>query len=414
MDKKYQPLALLISFMSATMCFAAGENPAAAAGEAVITVKTGKWLNKSTATTVKPSYALDVFATETVDPKIPQRFPERSIDNILKSPFYFKSITAREHREEGYTLSVPADKKLYLSSYFEQRPSHLSNSVRYCLRLEPFKAEANKNYVLYTNFVLLGPVSAECTVKIMTQEEYEKSNSLLAESTALGNVSRKELSLRFGSQQAALLTASLISRKSDYLPVYLDAAVDRAQQDINSSGEYAISMQAWLARMVSESNSAAHVAAMDKIVQAALQSNKAMGKKMQKHLDSRAPANTEAYVPKPIVPPSGYSLSQLQILAAQENIKGDNKNEIEAASREILAAPSAFAPADFDQAEVALKRWAQSADEEEVAAAIWAARILAVAKNKKYLDTLNELKKLPVHKKLTKEINLAIEALAGN
>ncbi|RZA06293.1 MAG: hypothetical protein EOO68_05220 [Moraxellaceae bacterium] len=263
---------------------AAEQNSATAQNEVVITVKTGQWMNKISVVNVKPSYGLDVFATETANPKIPQREPERKSE-ITKSAFYLNSLEVKEHRDEGYTISVPANRTLYLSSYFEQRPSLLSNATRYCVSIEKFRAQPTKNYFLVTNFVFLGTVSAECHAKIMTPEEYQQQVTVNAEQTGVANLSRKELSLRYASAQAALLTASLISRKSDYQPIYLDAAVDRAQQDINSSDEFAVSMAAWLARIISESNSSKHIAAMEKIAQNALQTNKPLGKKMQKYLD---------------------------------------------------------------------------------------------------------------------------------
>ncbi|HEY6527410.1 MAG TPA: hypothetical protein VIZ65_01860 [Cellvibrionaceae bacterium] len=389
---------------------AAEQTSATAQDEVMITVKTGQWMNRATATTVKPSYTLDVFATETANPKLPQRQPDRNSE-ITKSAFYLKSLMANTHRDEGYTISVPANRTLYLSSYFEQRPSLLSNTIRYCVGIEQFRAQPNKNYILATNFVLLGPFSADCHARIMTPEEYQQQASANTEQTNIGNLTRKELSLRYASAQAALLTASLISRKSDYQLRYLDAAVDRAQQDVNSADEYAVSMAAWLARITSESNSSKHIAAMEKIAQNAVQTNKPLGKKMQKYLDNPSTANSEIYSPKPIAPPSGFSLAQLAILAAQENLKAKNKYELEAAARDIIKAPNAFTPADFDVAEHTLKEFAQSADEEDIASAIWVTRVLASSNNKKYLSSLEELKRLPLHKKLAKEINLALQAL---
>jgi hypothetical protein len=390
---------------------AAEQNSATAQNEVVITVKTGQWMNRTTASTVKPSYTLDVFATETVNPKLPQREPNRNSE-ITKSAFYLNSLEVKEHRDEGYTISVPANRTLYLSSYFEQRPSLLSNATRYCVSIEKFRAQPTKNYFLVTNFVVLGLFSADCHAKIMTPDEYEHQQaSANNEQTSISNLTRKELSLRYATAEGALLTASLISRKSDYQPRYLEAAIDRIQQDVNSTDEYAVSMAAWLARITSESNSSKHIAAMEKIVQNALQTNKPLGKKMQKYLANHSVANSEIYSPKPIVPPSGFSFAQLAILAAQENLKAKNKYELEAAARAIIRAPNLFTPADFDVAEHTLKEFAQSADEEDIASAIWMTRVLAVSNNKKYLGSLEELKRLPLHKKLTKEINLALQAL---
>jgi hypothetical protein len=163
-------------------CCIAEPQPGSHSPEVTINIKTGQWLNKSSGMTVKPTYTLDIFATNEPNPDIPLRTNQYYV--VKKSKYFLKRIEISEHKDEGYTISVPANISLYLSSYFEQGPSLLSTTTRYCFALEKYSTEPNKKYILTTNFALLGPINGECEAKILTDEEFQRQITTNAELTS--------------------------------------------------------------------------------------------------------------------------------------------------------------------------------------------------------------------------------------
>ncbi len=151
---------------------------------------------------------------------------------------------------------------------------------------------------------------------------------------------------------------------------------------------------------------------MQKIVADAFSANKALSKKMKKYLPRDRENTAEIYTPRPILPVENLSLVELSIRAARENLRSQNKNELEAAARDIISGPDKFSVEDHDLAEANLLRYAKSADEEEINSAIWMARVLAVSNDKKYLKTLTEINDQSLSSKVAKEAKKAYEALA--
>ena len=227
---------------------------------ATLSVSPKQWLAKSSAMTSPVIYHLDVYATtEKKVPEIVMRSPNGS-KHPRGSEHYIGSLKLSGKHGEATEFEIPKGKFVYLSSYLYQKVGLVVRAqTKYCHALDTLTPTEDK-YILDVNFISKGLMSGDCRTAIYTAEDYALSFSNIRESTAIDGLSRKELSLRFGSLTTVRLIAAVISQTNDYLPVYLNAALDRLNQEANIQEKS--DAIAWLCKLISQSGSEAHIAAM--------------------------------------------------------------------------------------------------------------------------------------------------------